>query len=114
MVRITLELRFTAAIRSKTPLATKLEFKVGQMVPVYWQRSWRYEGPIRIVDIRNKLINISGTRNSKTFICDQLLPDPLEVSEREMALLLKGLQGLRTGGLSEVFLAKVLHHTSSE
>lgn len=63
MERIKAELKVTTALGSRLTPDTKFDFKIGQAVRVWHDRSCRYNGLFSNRDINGKMITIANERN---------------------------------------------------
>lgn len=90
--KIVAGLMVSAALRARLPPATKFNFSAGQRVRDYRETGRRWEGPFRITPIQGKPIWIPDGAKIKKFKCPQILPDPADLEDREMALHLEYLK----------------------
>lgn len=90
MSLITAELRVSAALKARLPLATKFDFATGQRIRVYRESSRRWEGPFTISRIAGKQVSVSHGEKVEQLICTQILPYPADIAEREMSRLQEG------------------------
>lgn len=112
MQKITAELRVKAALRARLPPATKLDFTPGQRVRAYREASRRWEGPFLITKMRQRLISVPDGIKEQMFNCVLSLPDPEDVTDRELSRLLKVFQGFNTGGVPGIYVTEVRHPRS--
>lgn len=55
---------------------------------------------------------VTDGKETKQFSCTQVLPDPVDVEDRELALLPKGFQYIDTGEIPGIFVTDVIHAAS--
>lgn len=93
------ELRNRAALKVLLTPVTMYNIAPGQAVRVYRERSRRWKGPFSVKKVSGKQVWITDGFAQKQLNCAQLLPDPADEADREMARLLKGFRALKTGGV---------------
>lgn len=88
MDKITAELKIKQALTFRLPPATKYYLHPVQKVRLYREQSSKWEGPFTVQIIIYKESWLTDGQKTKHFNLSQIIPDPADVTDRDLSRLL--------------------------